>query len=446
MEGVSKNLTSTGWFLHQKMKINRKSAKKIIEFQIIYVLFMNMFISWLHFPQILTYFTDLINIPLFIFYVLFNPTPLKKSKAEVVIVSMLLLFVSIIGGLVFNMVNPLLVIWGARNVFRGFFFFLACIAYLEYDDIVKLLNLMVTLQIPNTVIVLIQFWQGYQGDYLGGIFGVAQGCNGYLNIYLSIIMTYMTVEYVYKKQPFYKLAFVAGSSMLIAALTELKIYYAEFILIIILAVLLGKVTYKHIFIIVVSIASFVIGLNVMEKLFPLQFSFMMNFDKIMEYATMQGGGYNISRLGAFKQISELFFENDLIKKLFGLGFGSCEMSSFDFLTSTFYKMNWRYNYRWFAHMMFFLETGYVGFSLFVGFFLSVFLYVCINRKKYKSNQDVLILGIFTQVFTMLMILNLWYNQAIRTEAQYLIYFSLAGFFVLIKGINNNQKQDKMSEM
>lgn len=406
---------------------------------------MNMFISWLHFPKILTYVTDLINIPLFMFYIVYNPTPLKKSEAEVVRISLFLLFASIIVGLVINLVNPLWVIWGARNVFRGVFFFLACIAYLEYDDVGKIFNFMVNLQILNTVIVLIQFWQGYQGDYLGGIFGVAQGCNGYLNIYLLIIMTYMTVGYVYKKQPFYKLAFVAGSSMLIAALTELKIFYAEFVLIIVLAILLGKVTYKHIFIVVVSIASIIIGLNVMKKLFPLQFSFMINLEKIIEYATMQGGGYNISRLGAFKQISELFFENDPIKKLFGLGFGSCEMSSFDFLTSTFYKMNWRYNYRWFAHMMTFLETGYVGFSLFVGFFVSIFLYVCINRKNNKSNQDVLILGIFTQIFVALTILNLWYNQAIRTEAQYLIYFSLAGFFVLIKEINNKQKQDNSTE-
>ena len=121
--------------------------------------------------------------------------------------------------------------------------------------------------------------------------------------------------------------------------------------------------------------------------------------------------------------------------MLGYGFGNCEYSSFDFFTSDFYKQYGRYHYRWFAHQHWFLEGGYLGFGLILAFFVLIFVW-CTKYKKWFGEYKNFVL--FGQIFSIITILSLWYNAAIKVEIAYVIMFALSAPFVIIKNKNRGK--------
>lgn len=389
-------------------------------------------ISELNIPSGITYFTDFINLTLFL-YMLAFPKWSRQQKDRVLSNSIVIfLFINVIIGVLLNLVNPLLVLWAIRNHFRGIIFWYACVRFLCEEDIEKLFTLFFKFQFVNVIVTLFQFFvQGYSQDYLGGIFGTQVGSNSFTNVYFMLLLTYYCVSYINKKAPFWKLLFIVLSTILIAALAELKIYYFEFAIIIFLAILFSKPSLKNFLISAAATISFFSGLTLLKNIFPLQYKYLTDFERLFSYITMEGGGYNISRLTAFSTINNLFFKDDLVKNLFGFGLGGCEYSSFSFLTSPFYLEYGRLNYRWFTHMMLYLETGFVGFGLFVLFILSCFI-MATKMRIGRKNESRLNILVTVQVFSLLTIVNMWYNQALMNENQYFIYFVLSCAFIINK--------------
>lgn len=420
------------------MIISSKTCRKIIHFQLMFVMVEMFFISQFHLPSIITYTTDIVAAILLIYMLYAYKTGLKRIRANYVgILIFLFVVVSILGALV-NFVSPLLIMWGARNVFRGFIFFVACIRFLDEMDIKKIFDILFKFQIVNVVLSLFQYFvQGYNQDHLGGIFGTQSGCNGYTNVFFFILLSYYVAAYMTKKEPLWKVAIIAISTMLLAGLAELKIFYFEFVLIILMCVIFAKPSLKTISIALIAVIAAVLGLKILETMFPLQYYYLVNFD---QYLTMQSGGYNIPRIGAFSYINEHFFNGNIIKELFGFGLGNCEMSSFSFLVSDFYKSYGHYNYRWFSHMMFYLEEGVIGFGLLLTILAGIFVYATKSRKVFERFGKSLHIAIFTQVLVIMVVVNLWYNQAIRTEAQYLIYMALALCFIQVKSIMTQRRR------
>lgn len=414
------------------MVISSKTCRKLIYFQLLLVMVEMFFISQFHLPSIITYITDIVSVILLLYMAYAHKSELKRIRANYV-GNLILLFVGVsILGAVFNFVPPLLTVWGARNIFRGFIFFVACIRFLDEKDTKKIFDILFKLQIVNIILSLFQYFiQGYNQDNLGGIFGTQSGCNGYTNIFFVILLSYYVAAYMTKKEPVWKVAVVAVSTMLLAGLAELKIFYFEFALIILLCVIFVKPSFKTILIALIAVVAAVLGLKILEAIFPLQYYYLINYDK---YLVMQSGGYNIPRIGAFTYINEHFFNGSIINELFGFGLGNCEMSSFSFLVSDFYKAYGNYNYRWFSHMMFYLEEGIIGFGLLLAIFAGIFVYATKSRKILENFGENLHIAIFTQVFVIMVVVNFWYNQAIRTEAQYLIYLVLAMCFIQVKSI------------
>lgn len=148
----------------------------------------------------------------------------------------------------------------------------------------------------------------------------------------------------------------------------------------------------------------------------------MNFELLKQYADAKGDGYNISHLNAFDDINRLSFHNNIILKLFGYGLGGCEMSLFSLLISDFYKMYGHDNYRWFTHMMIYLQNGLEGIVLYINIFVQIFIHTIRKRKIFNKIN---IYGIFVSILSILVIINTWYNQAMLTEVQCLIYFALS---------------------
>lgn len=414
------------------MVISRKTCHNLIYFQLMLVMVELFFISQFHLPSLITYTTDIVSAILLLYMIYTCKSELKRIRANYV-GNLILLFMGVsLLGAVLNLVSPLLTVWGARNVFRGFIFFVACIRFLDETDIKKIFDILFKLQIINIALSLFQYFvQGYNQDNLGGIFGTQSGCNGYTNVFFIILLAYYVSAYMTKKEPVWKVAVIVVSTMLLSGLAELKIFYFEFALIILLCVIFVKPSLKTISLALIAVVAAIWGLNILENLFPLQYHYLLNFD---EYLVMQSGGYNIPRIGAFTYINELFFDGSILRELFGFGLGNCEMSSFSFLVSDFYKAYGNYNYRWFSHMMFYLEGGIIGFGLLLAIFVGIFVYATRSKKIFQKHENSLHIAIFTQVFAIMIVINFWYNQAIRTEIQYLIYLVLAMCFIQVKSI------------
>lgn len=414
------------------MVLGRKQIKRIIYFQLIMVMCMNVLITMFNVPGTIMYILDVTNIIsiIYIIYAKKMQRILKSLNALGLLKLLLILSIVLIVGDIINIVNPLLILWAIRNNFRFFAFFFTCIVILEKEDVEKVFNILCILQIPNLILSFYQYFVlGLNQDYLGGIFGIEQGCNAYTNVYLCIICTYMIGMYIYKKSSLKKVIVISASSLIIAAAAELKVFFIEFVLIIILAVVLTRPNRKTFSIIATAGIMLGIGLNAFKAIFPSAYEDLVNVSKLIEYNTSVIWGYNISRWGAFKEINQIFFKNNIIANLFGYGFGNCEYSSFDFFTSDFYRKYGNYHYRWFAHQHWFLEGGYLGFGLILCFFIIIFIWNTTYKKKIGEYEHV---ALFGQIFSVITMISLWYNAAIKVEISYVIMFALASSFIIAK--------------
>ena len=54
--------------------------------------------------------------------------------------------------------------------------------------------------------------------------------------------------------------------------------------------------------------------------------------------------------------------------------------------------------------------------------MQIFIHAIRKRKIFNKIN---IYGIFVSILSILVIINIWYNQAMLTEVQYLIYFALS---------------------
>ena len=427
--------------MNKEHKLNRAGCKKLIAFQLFYVLFVRMFISWFGLPSALTYVTDFVTVVLLIMLIHVRFRRVRKSRVKYVQIMVGLFIGAAVFGDVLNVVNPLLILWAARNVFRGLVFFLACIEFLDREDIDRLFRPMLFVQGVNIAMTGIQYFQGYDQDFLGGIFGTEVGCNSYTNVFFVILLTFYAVGYLNKTQPFKRYLYVTLSTMIISALAELKIFYAEFIVIMILSILFSRRSKRKLWVAGFGFIAVVLGVFIISRIFPLQFYYMKSLRNIFKYDLLFNEGLHMSRFTAFARIDQMFFHGDPWKLLFGIGFGNAEMSAFSFLTSDFFRMYSTSNYRWFAHTMFFIEDGYVGLVFFAAIFVAMFITAVRLRSRKDEDPAYYSAETYLMIMSLLTLLGLMYDLGIRTEAQYLTYFALSAGFVYARRAENPVQGD-----
>lgn len=399
------------------------SSKVIIYAMLIYVVVMRYATTALSFPGYASFLLDVLNVLALVF-------ALKRRRAlhGIGFKAVIFIFATYCCALlitdILNGVQLPLIAWAMRNTFRLFVFFYACVALLDKSDIDRLFKMMFCMQIINVIVTLYQFGAlGLRQDYLGGIFGIAEGCNAYTNVFMSMLLVYYGFKWLDgDKGCTAKLLFVVVSSLIIAALAELKVFFLEFAcLVVVLSLMrIGKV--RSILGILISVVALIMGLQVFKAVFPQAYSDMMDIDEMVAYSTEGMAGYELSRFGSFEQIDSLIFNKDPVRSAFGVGFGGAEESNISLFTSSFSQV-WGYlNYRWFTHQMTFIETGYVGFCLFVMVFV---VYAIWLMKKVKRVPESKVLIQFSFIMTLFTIINFWYNCATRIECCYFIAFSLA---------------------
>ena len=405
--------------------LDKKSISKILRFQVFYIFFLRFFVDILHFPSIISYGLDLLNLLITAFLLYSKVSKRKISKAELtgVAVSVVLLIVFVIFDGIVNLVKPQLMLWAFRNTMRYYPFFFSIIVFWNEKMLDSMLHFLLKLQYPNFLIILFQFFVlKYHQDNIGGIFGCATGCNGALNVYLCIVTALSVERFIHKKINLMSILCSMVFFLVAAVLAELKVVFFELPLIIILAVLLNRPSFRTIVTLIAVVLMIPIGISMIVVVFPQWGASFANINTFLEMGAGTGGGYNISRLGAFSDINRLLFQNDILKKILGLGFGNCEYSSIALFSSSFYDRYGWLHYRWFSHQMWFLECGYLGILLYALFFVQLFIWITGQKKKYGDSDG---LGSFGQIMIILSAVNFIYNFTLRSEEGYMLYFALA---------------------
>lgn len=336
---------------------------------------------------------------------------------------------------IFNYQSIFYYAWGLRNNFRFYVAFFIFIIFLSEEESVTYLKWFDIAFWINAPVSLFQYFVlGYNQDELGGIFGVKQGCNGYTNLFFCLILSKSIINYLNKKEKIGMLILKLATTVIISALAELKFFYLEIIIIVCVAVLVTSFTWRKFVIILSCVSGLLIGIFVLVKLYP-EFVDVFTFKMLIESASSDKGYTNVgdlNRLNNFAVISKLILTT-IPQKLFGLGLGNCDVSSIEILNTPFYNSHSDLNYNWFSTSFWFLEGGYIGYTLFITFFVICFI---LSLKLYKSGKARGELCQISIVMSVVCLMSVIYNSALRLEIAYVVYFVLALPFISAKGKTN----------
>lgn len=418
------------------MIIRRETIKNIIFFQIVFNLFVRFFIS-IGIPSSVVYLNDFLLLILFVLMLSSKNKVIllfKKIGFSYFITILFIYLIYNIANSLVHLVNPLHLIWGIRNYFRFFVFFIECFFILEEKDIEKIFNILIISQIINFTISIYQYVRlGLIQDRLGGIFGTEIGSNAYTNIFFCIIVSFSLSKYFNKKISLIPVIFILGSTLIVAALAEIKIFFIEFILILIIIMLLEKVAFRSFVILIISIVAIIVSLMIFRSILPNHFEVLINKNNFIDYGN---NAYSIDRFHALTQLNNVIFVNNPLSKIIGEGMGSFEYSGFNFLTSNNY-LRWGYlHYDWFSHSFIYLEQGIIGFIMYIITIISIMIFAFQKRKLlilYKFGY----LFSFTISMCFIYIINIWYNQSTRIEASYLFFSIICAIPVISKEIQKN---------
>ena len=316
-------------------------------------------------------------------------------------------------------------LWGVRNHFRMYAAFFAFATFLSESDAEEYFRLFDRLFWINQVVSLVQFaFLGKEGDYLGGIFGVEKGGNGYTNIFFCIVLTKSIVCYLCKKESLSACAAKFVAAMVVAALAELKFFFVEAALILVLAVLLTDFSWRKVLIIAGGAAGIFAGAALLVVIFPDFAGFFTG--RWFWSNAISGAGYtssgDMNRLNAIAVSNELFLKNGWLR-LFGLGLGNCDTSAHQFLNTPFFERYGDLHYTWLSYAMMYLECGWIGLLFYFGFFGLV--YAKIGKIGQSGSTPVKCHCWIARIMAVLCVVISIYNSSLRTEAGYMAYFVMA---------------------
>lgn len=410
------------------MKI-KVSAKNIIKFIIFFSIAVSSLSSEIGLPQSLFYINDiLLCLVLCLYYKKLNV--FKKLKLKGINYILVILISVILIGIIGNLVPLQMILWGMRNTFRGILFLFLCVACLNYDDVSSILEVFIKLQYLNFALGIYQYFiLGLKQDTVGGIFGHGNG--NALCIFCVIVCSYTIINYMNEKVGLGSMLFCIISSFILAGLAEEKFLIFEIIITIILALALSKKSFIKLAIIPVFILMIFYGLQISEILLPGIMKQITSVNYIEKYVTASWlGSYYIPRIGSYSFISDRIFHGNMFWKLFGLGMGNCDTSSFGFLQSYYYNRYGFMNYRWIFQQWTIMENGIVGFLSFVLFFIVIIFYLFKIRKKFVGREKCIIdTSIITAIIS---IITMWMNNTLKVDTSYIPYFVIASGFVCYK--------------
>ena len=219
--------------------------------------------------------------------------------------------------------------------------------------------------------------------------------------------------------------FFWASCLIDATLIELKIYYVEvvfcFFMLFFMEGRFLKIERKKLLTFLMGITIGVIAIPIMisllYKLYP-SMEGSMSISNIISIASSQEGytsSGDLNRLNAVRQIYTKIFNKDIFDGLIGIGIGNAYTGG---QMSLFAKMYEATHYSYFQSAYVFSETGILGLFLYVITFLIIFA----HKKKSRYST-------MTRIMAIMAIILIVYDEVLRTEGAYIIYFILSLAFV-----------------
>ena len=386
-------------------------------------------LEFLHLPSLLKYSIDLAWVSVFVIIFFRSRVYLRKQVALYAALIGIWFLYTLITYL-FNYQSPFYYLWGLRNNFRFYVAFLAFAMLFDEDDAEYFLRFMDGLFWVNAVVTFVQFFfLGYEQDYLGGIFGVERGCNAYSIIFFSVIVGKSMLSFMNGQENPISCFLKCGVSLFFSALAEVKVFFVIFVVIGIVAAFFTKFSFRKFALFLAAAILFMYASSVLTTVFGENSSVSLESVwkslTVTHYATAE----DLGRMTAIPIISNSVL-TDIPDKLFGMGLGNCDTSSFAICNTPFYKSHADWHYTWLSSAFLFLETGYVGLVMYVSFYIICFVTA---RKKRKNGDGNLLFCQISMIMSVVCVILTFYNSSLRMEVGYIAYFALALPFVNKRG-------------
>ena len=256
--------------------------------------------------------------------------------------------------------------------------------------------------------------------------------NGYTLVFFCIVIGKSLLQ-AFEGQERYVTCFLKCiTSLVVAAMAEMKFYYVAFILLLMMAAGLTRFSRGKVLLIVGAIVGIILGSSLLTFWFD-GFKGFLSWEMLWKLATKDNysSADDLNRLSAIFTLMNKYITN-VPQQIFGMGLGNCDMSDIPIFNSAFYQQYSYLHYTWFSSAMLFLETGFVGLAIYLGFFVLCVVYSVKQVRRKTGNkmlcQLAIIMGIMCVGIT-------FYGASLRTEAGYMAYFVLALPFLESEGDN-----------
>ena len=348
-------------------------------------------------------------------------TKIDNYSMPFVVIVGLFFFITLVGYL-FNYQSVFYYLWGLRNNIRMFVAFFAFAYLTDWEDAKGWIKALDVLFVINFAVVILQYFSGYGQDYIGGIFGTSKGCNGSLLIFLCIVFAKTILSFMRGEEKMSKCIFVSVASLLISTLSELKMFFILFILILFMASFMTEHSIKKTLFFAFGAVLVVLFSTLLTVLYK-DFTDFLSFDSLIKALTDTGYATDedIGRFTALPVISQRFLPG-FFRKLFGLGLGNCDSSSLSMFNTPFFESHQTVHYSYFSYAFLFLETGFVGLALYASFFVASFFVSRKLKKLEMADEFACQMSIILSVISLILLV---YNSSLRMEIGFMLFFVLA---------------------
>lgn len=348
-------------------------------------------------------------------------TKIDNYSMPFVVIVGLFFFITLVGYL-FNYQSVFYYLWGLRNNIRMFVAFFAFAYLADWEDAKGWIKALDVLFVINFAVVILQYFSGYGQDYIGGIFGTSKGCNGSLLIFLCIVFAKTILSFMRGEEKMSKCIFVSVASLLVSTLSELKMFFILFILILFMASFMTAHSIKKTLFFAFGAVLIVLFSTLLTVLYK-DFTDFLSFDSLIKALTDTGYATDedVGRFTALPIISQRFLPG-FFRKLFGLGLGNCDSSSLSMFNTPFFESHQTVHYSYFSYAFLFLETGFVGLALYASFFVASFFVSRKLKKLEMADEFACQMSIILSVISLILLV---YNSSLRMEIGFMLFFVLA---------------------
>ena len=389
-------------------------------------LFWGVIFGLLSLPAAVKYVADVACVTLLLFMFLQRSLRFEKRILPLAFLVIAFFLYCLISYL-FNYQSVIYFLWGMRNNFRFYVFFLATAIFFRERDAEKFFAFLDVLFWINVPVTLVQYFAlGFKQDYLGGIFGTEVGANGFTIIFFSIVLGRSILKYMSMQESTSLCFSKCAVALLIAALAELKFFFVFFLAIMLLSAFLTAFSWRKVLIFALGAAMLFFTSTLLMLLFE-EFEGFMSLENIWEVATKESysSDQTVNRLSSVRVLRGIF-SMDAKTVTFGMGLGNCDTSAFPICNTPFYKIYGFLRYTYFSIAFLFLEVGIVGILLYLSFFIMCFVLISRRIKSGICNKTHGQTALITSVLAMVLMV---YNASLRAEIGYLVYFVLALPFI-----------------